>query len=199
MFKIGGYCYNRLQNMDPNKPIPSSKNYPVYHKMTAQQKEIVRNFLLALPTEPGYPCAHRSIPIYMEDPKVSFSSMYKEYQGECDAREVPKDEVLSRTSFIRVVKYLLPTLHLGRKKVDVCNACFSLELQIKNPETSAELKQELKDLHLDEAITTRKFINKLVKSVRETVAPADAPFPQEPLYIPMCMKDKYSRIQTVSG
>ena len=57
----------------------------------------------------------------MQDPLVTFASMYKEYKQEADDREVPKVDVLSRTTFVKIVKYLLPTLHLGRNKIDVCN------------------------------------------------------------------------------
>ena len=109
---------------------------------------------------------------------------------ECEARD---QRELSRPSFVRVVKFLMPTLHLGRTKTDVCNACFSLDLQIKNPETSEALKHELKEakkVHLDEAIVTRRAINKLVKSVKEEVAPSDPPFLEEPIYIPQCVKDQ---------
>ena len=146
------------------------------------------------PTEPGYPCQHRSIPIYMEEPNVTFSSLYVDYKVECEATE---KKSVSKPSFIRVIKFLLPTLHLGRTKTDVCNACFSLDLQIKNPETSKALKNELKEakkVHLDEAIQTRRAINKLVKSVREEVAPNDPPFQEEPIYVPQCVKDPYDRL-----
>ena len=74
----------------------------------------------------------------------------------------------------------------------MCNACFSLELQIKDPETSPELRQELQEArvyHLNDAIRTRKYINKMIKEVRE--ANSDAPFAEEPLFIPMCMSNPF--------
>ena len=164
MFEIGRYRYDRLRNMNPNLPIPSNTSRPKYHRITAEQKELIRLFMLSQPTEPGYPCQHRSIPIYMEDPNVTFASLYLDYKVECEGRHMKE---LSKSSFVSIVKFLIPTLHLCRTKTDVCNACFSLDLQIKNPETSEALKTELKEakkVHLDEAIQTRRAINKLVKS-----------------------------------
>ena len=120
--------------------------------------------------------------------------MLKEYVEECEAREKPR---LSRSSFIRTIKFLMPTLKLGRTRVDVCNACFSLELQIKNPETSKELREELiaaKNVHLEEAIVQRRAINKIVKSMKAAVAPGDPPLREEPVYIPECVKDPYDRL-----
>ena len=194
MFEIGRYRYDRLRNMNPNLPIPSNTSRPKYHRIAAEQKELIRLFMLSQPTEPGYPCQHRSIPIYMEDPNVTFASLYLDYKVECEGRHMKE---LSKSSFVSIVKFLIPTLHLGRTKTDVCNACFSLDLQIKNPETSEALKTELKEakkVHLDEAIQTRRAINKLVKSVREEVAPNDPPFQEEPIYVPQCVKDPYDRL-----
>ena len=194
MFEIGRYRYDRLRQLNPNLPIPSSNSRPNYKRISAEQKELIRLFMLNQATEPGYPCQHRAIPIYMEDPNVTFASLYMDYKVECEARD---QRELSRPSFVRVVKFLMPTLHLGRTKTDVCNACFSLDLQIKNPETSEALKHELKEakkVHLDEAIVTRRAINKLVKSVKEEVAPSDPPFLEEPIYIPQCVKDPFDRL-----
>ena len=83
------------------------------------------------------------------------------------------------------------TLHLGKTKTDTCNSSFSLELQIRNPETSEQLKQEListKEFHLKDAIRTRKHISKVVKSVQMKVAPNDPPLSEDPVFIPSCYK-----------
>ena len=84
MFGIGRYHYDRLRNLDPRLPIPSAKNTRNYNCLTAEQKELIRLFMLNQPTEPGYPCQHRSIPMYMEDPNVTFSSLYVDYKVECE-------------------------------------------------------------------------------------------------------------------
>ena len=54
--------------------------------------------------------------------------------------------------------------------------------------------KEAKKVHLDEAIQTRRAINKLVKSVKEEVAPSDPSFLEEPIYIPQCVKDPFDRL-----
>ena len=56
-----------------------------------------------------------------------------------------------------------------------------------------ELK-EAKKVHLEEAIVTRRAINKLVKSVKVDVAPMDPPFMEQPVYIPECVKDPFDSL-----
>ena len=192
LFKVGRNRYDRLRNLNPTLPIPRPR--PNYRVVTAEDKEVVRLFMKGQATEPGYPCQHRSIPVFMEDPSVTFVSLHRDYKIECIERDL---RVLSYQTFIRIVKYCMPTLHLGRTKTDLCNSCFSLDLQIKNPETSEALRAELKAakaLHLDEAIVARRAINKIVKSVKDEVAPNDAPFSEEPVYIPLCFKDPFDRL-----
>ena len=191
-FKIGRYRYDRLRNMNPTLPIPQKR--PADHRVTAEDKELVRIFMKAQATEPGYPCQHRSTPVYIEDPQVTFVSLYKDYIVECKERQV---RVLCLATFRRIVKFIMPTLHLGRTKTDTCNSCFSLDLQIKDPETSETLRNELKaakEVHVEEAVRTRRAISKLIKTVQKEVAPNDAPLTDEPIYIPSCFSDPFDRL-----
>ena len=92
---------------------------------------------------------------------------------------------------------IMPTLHLGRSKTDVCNACFSLDLQIRDPESSEELKRELiaaKHVHLQDAIIQRRVISMVVKAVQNEVAPNDKPLKEDPIFIPTCFKDPFDRL-----
>ena len=191
-FKIGRYRFDRIREYNPNLPIP--KKRPNDNIVTSEDKEFVRILMKAMETEPGYPCHHRSTPLYMADPAVTFVSLHNMYKEECLERGIRS---ISYDSFRKVVKFLLPTLHLGKTQADSCNACFSLELQIRNPETSEQLKQELiaaKQVHLKDAINTRKAISKLVKSVQMRVAPDDPPLTEDPVFIPSCFKDPYDRL-----
>ena len=135
-FKIGRYRFDRLRNLNPAQPIP--KRRPNENAVSAEDKEFIRIFMKAMEFEPGYPCHHRSTPIYMADPNITFVSLHSQYKGECQERNI---RALSYDSFKNVVKFLMPTLHLGKTQKDSCNACFSLELQMKDPETSEQLKQ----------------------------------------------------------
>ena len=70
-------------------------------------------------------------------------------------------------------------------------------MQIRDPGTSEELKQELiaaKEVHLEDAIITRRAISKLVKSVQNKIAPNDPPLTEEPVFIPACFKDPFDRL-----
>ena len=191
-FKIGRYRFDRLRDLNPNLPVP--KKRPNDNVLTTEDKEFIRVFMKAMETEPGYPCHHRSTPVYMADPDVTFVSLHNLYKQECQDRDI---RILSYDSFRSVVKFLMPTIHLGKTRADSCNACFSLNLQIKDPETSEELRQELKaakQIHLKDAIVTRRAISKLVKSVQMKVAPDDPPLIENPVFIPTCFKDPYDRL-----
>ena len=144
--------------------------------------------------EPGYPCNHRSTPLYLEDPSVTLSSLHKNYKIECEEKKV---RVLAFETFRRVLKFFVPTLHLGKTKTDVCNSCFSLDLQIKDPQTSPGLRAELiaaKSVHLMDAINMRKEIKMIYTSVRERVAPDDPPLAEEPVEVPPCFSDPFNRL-----
>ena len=191
-FKIGRYKFDRLRDMNPTRPVP--KKRPNDNAVTAADKEFVRVFMRAQEIEPGYPCHHRSTPVYMADPSITIVSLHNQYKLECQDRSI---RFLSYSSFRRVVKFVIPTLHLGKTKKDACNACFSLDLQIKNPDTSDQLREELiaaKKIHLDDAIRTRQAISKLIKSVQAKVAPNDPPLAEEPVFIPSCFKDPFDRL-----
>ena len=191
-FNLGRYRFDRLRNMNPLQPIP--KKRPTENCVTAQDKELIRIFMKAQAMEPGYPCNHRSVAIYMEDSNVTMTSLHNNYKIECEERQV---RLLSLESFRRVVKFILPTLHLGRTRTDVCNACFSLDLQIKDPQTSALLKEELllaKQMHLQEAIAMRRKIKAIYTSVQEAVGPDDPPLMEEPVLVPPCFSDPYARL-----
>ena len=178
--------------MDPNQPVPRLR--PPDRSVTAEDKELIRLMMKAQSFEPGYPCNHRSTPLYMEDLAVSLSSLYLQYKAECEERQV---RLLSFESFRRIVKYLVPTLHLGKTRTDSCNSCFSLDLQIQDPQTSAELKEELvaaKRVHLKDAINMRKVIRNIVKTVKETIAPDDPALVEEPVYVPSCFSDPFDRL-----
>ena len=91
----------------------------------------------------------------MADPNITFVSMHRMYK-KCVGRQ--KQRILAYESFRKVVKCLMPTFHLGKTRKDSCKACFSLDLQIKDPE-SEELKQELfavTETHHEDSINTRK-------------------------------------------
>ena len=94
LFKIGRYRYDRIRNMNPNQPVPKIR--PSDRCVTAEDREVIRLMMKAQSFEPGYPCNHRSTPLYMEDPSVTLSSLYLQYKAECEERQV---RLLSFESF----------------------------------------------------------------------------------------------------
>ena len=84
VFKIGRYSFQRLHDLNPSLPIPQ-RRLPD-HSVTAQDKELVQIFLRAQEFEPSYPCHHRSTPIYVSDPSVTYASLHKQFKVECMVR-----------------------------------------------------------------------------------------------------------------
>ena len=85
-FKIGRYRFDRLRNLNPNLPVP--KQRPSENAVSVEDKEFVRIFMKASETEPGYPCHHRSTPVYMADPNVTYLSLHNQYKEECKERNI---------------------------------------------------------------------------------------------------------------
>ena len=191
-FSIGRNRFDRVRNSNPLLPL--SKKSINENAVRPQDKELIRIFMKAQPMEPGYPCNHRSVAIYMQDPDVTITSLHNNYKIECLERQA---RCLSLETFRRIVKFILPTLHLGRTRTDVCNSCFSMDLQIKDPQTSAALKEELmlaKQMHLQEAMAMRREIKKIYSSVQKAVAPDDPLLVEDPVPVPPCYTDPFSRL-----
>ena len=109
-----------------NKPKPASKT-PKHAASDADTFRIV-DFVLGLDLEPGYPCAHRSIPLYVEgdDQGSNWRKLHEKYKEKSLAKDV---RILSYNRFREYVHHYFPTLKLGKTKTDMCNQCFTLNLK----------------------------------------------------------------------
>ena len=85
-FSIGRNRFDRVRNSNPL--LPPSKKSINENAVRPQDKELIRIFMKAQPMEPGYPCNHRSVAIYMQDPDVTITSLHNNYKIEWLERQV---------------------------------------------------------------------------------------------------------------
>ena len=182
---IGGYRINRIME-SLRTPYQVKESKPPAHAASEADIRRVLEFILNLDIEPGYPCLHRKIPLYVvgDQQGSTWKTLHAEYKDSCtkvDAR------VLSCNRFREYVKHYLPSIKLGKTQTDLCNQCFSLQLQMKDPDTTEEERVAIRaklDQHLDEANNQRRAMNAYIEAVRKKAVPNDPPLQFEPCHIP---------------
>ena len=102
----------RIERVTKNKPPKARK--PPKHAATDEDKRRIVDFILSLDLEPGYPCAHRSVPLYIEgdDQGSTWRKIHNKYQAMCATQEVRS---MSYNRFREYVHHYFPTLKLGNK------------------------------------------------------------------------------------
>ena len=183
--KVGGPRVNRIMEAIKNPGKLPTKQKPAHAASEADVMNVM-DYILSLDLEPGYPCAHRRIPLYVvgDHQGSTWLTLHKEYKQNCIKSGV-RD--LSYNRFREYVQHFLPSIKLGKTQTDLCNECFSINLKLKDPEVSAAEKEELKlrlAMHLDEANVQRRAMNAYIEAVRTKMAPHDPPLRFEPCYIP---------------
>ena len=175
--KVGS---SRISRVVENKPKPPSKT-PKHAASDADTFMIV-DFVLGLDLEPGYPCAHRSIPLYVEgeDQGSNWRKLHDKYKEKCLAKDV---RIISYNRFREYVHHYFPTLKLGKTKTDMCNQCYNLNLKMNDPDTSPDEKELLKEklsIHIGESSIQRRAMNSYIQLVKDKLAPNDPPLNVEP-------------------
>ena len=141
-------------------------------------KKLIIEFILSLDLEPGYPCTHRSIPLYVEgeDQGSTWRKLHAKYEKLCEKNH---SRTISYNRFREYVHHFFPTLKLGENKTDLCNECFSIKLKLDDSDVSDEDKRDLKaklNMHLGQSNTQRRAMNAYIELVKKKVAPHDPPF-----------------------
>ena len=77
---VGRYRYDCLWNINPSHSQPQQQVKP--SSVTEEDRELVRSQA----TEPGFPCQHRSIPVYMEVSKLRTMWWRKRWSKQSKAR-----------------------------------------------------------------------------------------------------------------
>ena len=109
------------------------------------------------------PCSHRKLKEYfVPDPNAERAPEWKDYWEEYKERMM-KDghRIVSYSDWTQYVHFLWPGLKLTRCMTDVCDGCIRIEVELKRTDLTEERRNELlreKELHLNAAITQRKFI-----------------------------------------
>ena len=178
--KVGSGRISRVMSNKPIEP-PKAPKHAVKDKDTWR----IVDFVLSLDLEPGYPCAHRSLPLYVEGDNQgsSWRSLHEQYKNKCETEKV---RILSYNRFREYVHHFFPTLKLGKTKTDMCNECFKIKLRLSDPDTSPEEKLNLKEklsVHIGESSIQRRAMNAYIQLVRSRVAPREPPLTFEPCHI----------------
>ncbi|XP_041454613.1 uncharacterized protein LOC121407545 [Lytechinus variegatus] len=168
---VGGYRVSRLSRFDPEEEEGKTRKIP-WHAATDEDKEAIKKQIDSWDIEPGYPCAHRKPLEYIEAGK-EWQALYAEYKEE---RCMSGNRVLSLVRWREYVRAFRPRLRLKHATTDLCNCCYKIDLELKDPAISDERKAELKlqkETHLEDAITQRRAMNKAVAQYQKAWAPND--------------------------
>ena len=183
--KVGGPRVNRIMEAIKNPVKVPMKSKPA-HAASEDDIKRVLDFITSLDLEPGYPCAHKKIPLYVvgDHQGSTWRALHMEYEKVCNKSS---SRVLSYNRFREYIQHYLPSIKLGKTQTDLCNECFAINLKLKDPEVSYEEKKEIKlrlAMHLDEANIQRRAMNAYIEAVKKKIAPEDPPLRFEPCYIP---------------
>lgn len=177
-----GVGSGRIDRVTKNR-VPAARK-PPKHAATDDDKRRIVDFILSLDLEPGYPCAHRSVPLYIEgdDQGSTWLKIHKKYQTRCESEKVRS---MSYNRFREYAHHFFPTLKLGKTKTDMCNECFTIKLKLDDPEINSEEKALLRaklSVHLGESNTQRRAMNAYIHLVKNKLAPNDPPLNFEPCH-----------------
>ena len=183
--KVGGPRVNRIMESIKNPGKVPNKFKPA-HAASEDDIKRVLDFITSLDLEPGYPCAHKKIPLYVvgDHQGSTWRVLHCEYEKRCIKSG---SRVLSYNRFREYVQHYLPSIKLGKTQTDLCNECYAINLKLRDPEISVEEKKEIKlklAMHLDEANIQRRSMNAYIEAVKIKFAPMDPPLRFEPCYIP---------------
>ena len=171
-----GVGHGRIARVRENRPKPPPKTPK--HAVNDGDKKLIVEFILSLDLEPEYPCAHRSIPLYVEgeDQGSTWRKLHAKYKTLCEKNH---SRTISYNRFREYVHHFFPTLKLGKTKTNLCNECFSIKLKLDDSDVSDEDKIGIKaklNMHLGQSNTQRRAMNAYIELVKKKVTPNDPPF-----------------------
>lgn len=186
---VGGYRLDRLSR-DLGRPVPGPVECPAasggaqgealpssaqkpWHAVTQSDIDAIAAHISTWEIEPGFPCAHRIQLEYLADPTLEWGTLHEQYRAE---REMSGERVLSPTRWREYVRHLKPRLRRGRVLSDLCNTCYRLDIELKQPNLSEERRADIllqKQTHLAEAKTQRKAMNCAIKDYKSLWFPGN--------------------------
>ena len=177
---IGGHMFARLKREIADPTLRERKLEPktLAHAVTEQEiqdiKDNVKSWDCRL--EDGFPCSHRKQQRFFIQPaeekeKITWTSLHGEYEVAMEAKNSRK---LSFSRWRQYVNFFFSEIKLARTKEDVCDGCFSIDIELRNPKITEQRKAELIELkatHLQDAIIQRRCMQAFVKMYVKRVAP----------------------------
>ena len=185
MIDVGGPRLNRIKDSMNGLEVV---HQPRKRAQDATQEDIERMVahMVKKDLEPGYPCQHRKVPLYVvgDNQGSTWIDLHKEYVIECK-KNGWRDFSCNR--FREYIQHHIPGIKLNKVRTDLCNTCFSIALKLKDPTIPEEEKDELREqqkIHMKEANIQRRAMNAFIEAIKKEKAPDDPPLRFEPCYIP---------------
>ena len=172
LLHVGSSRINRIASNQPKVPAKAPK-----HAANTGDTSRIVDFILSLALEPGYPCAHRSVPLYIVgyNEGSNWRKLHQQYKELCESQDVRS---LSTNRFREYVHHFFPTLKIGKTKADICIECFKLKIRLDDLELSSQEKLNVKEklsLDLNETFSQQRVINEYIDGVKNRVAPNELP------------------------
>ena len=134
---MGGYRIfrpNKLQQAyQEGVPPEINPNIPS-HVAKPEDIQRVKTHIETYDLESGYACAHRNQLTYFHDETLQWKDVYNAYVEDLP----PETRVLSKNRWREYVRHLFPHLRLHRVESDLCNACYRLDVQLKDPNITTQ-------------------------------------------------------------
>ena len=143
---IGGHMFARLKREIADPTLRERKLEPKTpaHAVTEQEiqdiKDNVKSWDCRL--EDGFPCSHRKQQRFFIQPaeekeKITWTSLHGEYEVAMEAKNSRK---LSFSRWRQYVNFFFSEIKLARTKEDVCDGCFSIDIELRNPKNHRTAK-----------------------------------------------------------
>ena len=173
LLHVGSSRINRIASNQPKVPAKAPK-----HAANTGDTSRIVDFILSLALEPGYPCAHRSVPLYIVgyNEGSNWRKLHQQYKELCESQDV-RSLSTNRWS-MEYVHHAFPTLKIGKTKADICIECFKLKIRLDDLELSSQEKLNVKEklsLDLNETFSQQRVINEYIDGVKNRVAPNELP------------------------
>jgi hypothetical protein len=145
LFGVGGYRVSRIQKLhtqmqDPDYQAPVPVRATSKHSVSEIDKVRVKDHIKEnYDLEEGFACSHRNQMLYFASDTVQWKDIYDHY-----TESIPTGgRILSRNRWREYIRYYYPQLRLHRSEGDLCNACYRIEISLKDSSITEEERAHL--------------------------------------------------------
>lgn len=112
------------------------------HALSDESIAYLNDVIKSWPVEDGFPCAHRRPVLYLLEEGITYKKLYDRYEKAFNelVKKPLNVSIMAYSTFTTYVHYMCPGLRLSRAQQDLCDACFRLDVILKDPSSTAEEK-----------------------------------------------------------